>query len=83
VGDHPVIDADWHATSNNLVVLQCDDIPSLADRLDAAGIKLSRFTEPDLDDALTAIAVEPDGWRHLSSLALADETTEAELSLAS
>lgn len=56
---HADIDADWYATSNNIVVLQADDLPTLADRMDALGLAVARFHEPDRDDELTALCVEP------------------------
>ena len=68
--DYPALRQEWFTQHNNIVVLQAEDIPSLADRLEEAGFKLSRFTEPDLDDQLTAVAVEPAAWKQLSSLAL-------------
>jgi hypothetical protein len=71
VGDHPVLDAQWHAQSNNIVVLEHDDVASIAARMEASGLAVSRFHEPDLDDALTAIAVEPHDGRLLSNLPLA------------
>jgi hypothetical protein len=42
----------------------------------AAGLRAVPFHEPDLDGALTAIAVEPAGWRFLTRLPvmLADGT---------
>lgn len=69
--DHPEVEADWHANANNIVVLQADELPSLADQLEARGFRLARFHEPDLDDQLTAVCVEPNAWRQLSSLPLA------------
>jgi len=57
VGDHPVIEKDWHVNHNNIVILQHDDPVSLGDALEARGLKLSRFWEPDLDGALTALCV--------------------------
>jgi hypothetical protein len=43
----------------------------------AAGLRAVPFHEPDLDGALTAIAVEPAGWRFLTRLPpmLADATS--------
>ena len=58
------------APPENLVVLQVPDLAALhalAERLDGDVV---RFHEPDLDDALTAIAAGPDSWRALSSLPL-------------
>jgi len=67
----PGIDRDWFASSNNIVVLQNDDIPSLSERLKQAGFVVAEFYEPDLDDRMTAICVEPGAGRLLSSLPLA------------
>jgi hypothetical protein len=71
VGEYPDLEAQWHQGHNNIVVLQHDDLPGLAERLAGAGFKLSQFHEPDLGDALTAICAEPGAWRQLSSLPLA------------
>jgi len=71
VGEHPVLDKFWHQESNNIVCLQIDNLPELAKQLEEEGLRISRFHEPDMDDALTAIAVEPNGWRRLSNLKLA------------
>lgn len=67
----PVVEAYWHAEHNNIVVLQVEDIEALTGRLDAAKVRLSKFREPDRNDELTAICVEPGAWRLLSSLPLA------------
>lgn len=69
--EHPVIDQFWHQESNNIVCLETDSIDELADSLESDGLRISRFHEPDLDGSLTVIAVEPNGWRRLSSLRLA------------
>jgi hypothetical protein len=50
---------------DNVVVLRGD--PSAVD-LD--GVRSYVFREPDLDDALTAVALGPEAWRRLSSLPL-------------
>lgn len=68
---YPHIYEFWYHESNNIVVLQEDDVPSLADRLEKEGLRVARFHEPDLDGALTAICIEPNGQRFLSSLPLA------------
>ena len=71
---YPDLLGDWHAASNTLVVLTVSDELSLswlcADA-DAAGLRVVRFHEPDLGDALTAVALEPGGWRLASRLPLA------------
>ena len=70
-GEYPHLEAYWHTEHNNIVVLQVDDIESMAAGLEQEGYRLSRFCEPDLADELTAICVEPGAWRVLSSLPLA------------
>lgn len=75
--EHPHIDRYWYAKSNNLVVLAAEDEASLyavAVAAKNAGIAVSLFREPDLDNALTAIAIEPDGAKLTSNLPLAMKT---------
>ena len=69
--EHTDIDRHWYDTSNNIVVLEHDDPTGVAKDLDDLGIKLVRFHEPDLNDLLTAICVEPKAWRYLSNIRLA------------
>jgi hypothetical protein len=68
---YPHLKDYWYLESNNVVVLQEDNLAELADQLEGEGFRLSRFLEPDLDDELTAICVEPGAWKLLSSLRLA------------
>lgn len=68
---HPEIEKAWFDNSNNIVILQVKDLNELADFLDSAGYAIARFHEPDFNDQLTAIAVEPDARRHLSHIRLA------------
>ena len=66
---YPRLTADWHASSGVLVLLAAPDELELSRiRVDvaAAGLRAAPFHEPDLDGALTAIAVEPAGWRFLA-----------------
>ena len=52
----------WFEQSNTLALLSVSDedaLKRLADRADDLGLKLSLFREPDLGDALTAIALQP------------------------
>ncbi len=67
---YPVKTKEW-SEHNNIVVLEHDDLPALADMLDGLNLSAVRFHEPDMDDQLTAICVEPSAWRHVSSLKLA------------
>lgn len=57
----PVI-AQWVDHSNYLVLLSVPsepDLEALADRAATIGIRHTRFIEPDWDDAMTAVALEP------------------------
>lgn len=71
---HPVIARYWHLKSNNLVVLQ---VPSeecllhLASRAEEVGVEHSVFREPDFDNTVTAVALEPAGRALVSNLPLA------------
>ena len=56
---HPREAAEWHKHSNYLINLSVADeahLESLSANLRLAGIKVTEFREPDLDDQLTAIA---------------------------
>ncbi len=68
---YPDLDHDWYENSNNIVVLEHDDIPSMAELLQDLGLNVACFHEPDLDDEMTALCVEPAGKRHLRKLRLA------------
>jgi hypothetical protein len=62
VEDHPAIEREWHRESNHLALLAVEDEPTLVRLLDRArqhGVRSAAFREPDLDHALTAIALEP------------------------
>jgi hypothetical protein len=70
----PATYKDWYETSNNLVVLQHANPEEVAKRLESEKYRVARFYEPDLDNQLTAIAVEPAAQKRLSSLRLAGWT---------
>ena len=70
---YPHIYEYWHKEANNICILQSERLDELAADLEARGVRISRFVEPDYGDALSSIAVEPKAWRHLSSLPLASE----------
>jgi uncharacterized protein (DUF697 family) len=62
----PALTTDWHASSNTLVVLAVRDelaLSWLGQDAQAAGLAIVMVHEPDLGGALTAMAVEPAGWR--------------------
>lgn len=68
---YPDLEKSWFEVSNNVVVLEHDNLDDLANRLDAHGLALARFHEPDRDNELTAICVEPEARKSVSRLALA------------
>ena len=69
--EYPVLSTYWQQEHNNIVVLESDALVVLAARLEAAGFRLSRFHEPDLDGQLTALCIEPGAAKMLSNLPLA------------
>lgn len=71
IAAYPEIDADWYQNSNNIVVLEHDDLLGTANLLEGLGLSVARFHEPDRDDELTALCVEPAGARELRRYPLA------------
>lgn len=64
----------WHEQSNNIVLLEAPDedaLCALAHRARVAGVPCITFTEPDLGDATTGVALGPTGYRIVSNLPLA------------
>ena len=60
----PDLTARWHSASNTIVVLAVRDelaLSWLCADADTAGLRIVRVHEPDLDGALTAVAIEPAG----------------------
>lgn len=71
---HPELTSAWHASSNTLVLLAVPDELALCWLLeDACRRQLIAvpFHEPDLGDALTAVALEPQAARLCSKYPLA------------
>lgn len=58
---HPACEAEWYATSNTLAVLSApgDVLVALEHQARALGVRAAPFFEVDLDEQLTAIALEP------------------------
>lgn len=53
---------EWFNTSNTIVILATkdeDDLIALTKKLEQDGIKHSKFYEPDINNALTSIAIVP------------------------
>lgn len=60
--EHSELEKQWFEQSNTIAILSVPDSAAVAKLLDAAraaGISASKFEEPDLGMALTAIALEP------------------------
>lgn len=60
--DHPEIDRAWFENSNYICLLAVeseDDLIKLISKLEQLNLKYSKFNEPDYNNALTAICVEP------------------------
>ena len=68
---YPDIDREWYEVSNNIVILEHDDLTGLAERLGGHGFAVSRFYEPDMDHTLTAFCAAPEAKKMLSRLSLA------------
>lgn len=74
VAEHPETDLAWYKSSNHLALLSVRDERSLAHLVDKAsrrGILVSLFREPDRNNELTAIALEPKGRQLCRNLPLA------------
>ncbi len=59
---YPDISRNWHDISNYLVILSVpteSELKRTAQTLTAANLLFSPFHEPDIDNQLTAIAIEP------------------------
>lgn len=74
--DYPERAREWFKVSNTLVILATKDEQSLhklTQKLDLHGLKYSKFFEPDVGNALTAIAIvpSPHAKRLCSSIPLA------------
>lgn len=60
--EHPEINKSWFEVSNYLGLLSVDneiDLMNLIADAEDKGIKYSIFREPDIDNQITAIALEP------------------------
>lgn len=59
---NPEVSKFWHDTSNYLIILSVPtefELQRTAQTLKAADLTFSPFHEPDIDNQLTAIAIEP------------------------
>ena len=74
VAEHPEVDRHWFETSNTLAFLAARDeehLERLKFEATQRGIRFAEFREPDLGDALTAVAFEPSAGKLVRSLPLA------------
>lgn len=72
--EHPAVDREWFTSSNTLVCLETrteEELRLLLGQARGEGVAVSEFLEPDLDNALTAIALGPEGRRLVRRLPLA------------
>lgn len=70
----PALARQWHTRSGVLAVLAVTDeaaLWQLEQVVAQSGCRSAAFLEPDLGSALTAIAVEPAGWRLVRRVPLA------------
>ena len=59
---NPEVSREWHDTSNYLIILSVStesELQRTAQTLKAADLTFSPFHEPDINNQLTAIAIEP------------------------
>lgn len=65
VEQYPEMERLWYTTSNTVVVIDSfhheQALAAFADKLRSRGVSVAEFREPDLDNALTALAVGPEG----------------------
>lgn len=74
VAEHEGIEREWFELSNHLALLAAPDEPSLMSLVRAAtrkGLRVSLFREPDRDNEVTAVALEPRAKRLLRGFPLA------------
>ena len=74
--EHPEIAKEWNTNSKYLVFLSVENeeaLKRLLRKIQFNDIKYTIFTEPDIGNQLTAIAIEPtyESWKLTSSLPLA------------
>jgi peptidyl-tRNA hydrolase len=72
--EHKERASQWHSTSNTLALLVVQDeqdLIRLASKANRRGVRFSSFREPDRENELTALALEPRARSLLSNLPLA------------
>jgi len=74
IEEHPDIDKEWYAKSNNIVLLEVADEPELYRlvlRARTEGLAYAVFREPDFDNTITGIALCPKAKHLVPNLPLA------------
>ena len=58
---YPELSSIWHTLSNSVVVMNCapQEFSKLLSRCEKKGARYACFKEPDMDNRLTAVCVEP------------------------
>lgn len=59
---YPELTREWRDKSNYIVMLAVDnedELISIIRKAQARGIRYAQFNEPDLEDAITAVVLEP------------------------
>ena len=60
--EHPELATNWYNNSNYLIFLTTgseDDLQKLIDKANSQNIQISIFREPDINNQITAIALQP------------------------
>ena len=73
--EHPELAKIWYHKSNYLIFLSTEnelELKKLINKANSNNIKISIFREPDLNNEITAIALEPCEWsrKHTSGFPL-------------
>lgn len=73
--EHPELAKNWFRNSNYLVFLSVEnehELKQFINKANSNNTKISIFREPDFNNEITAIALEPCDWsrRHTSGLPL-------------
>lgn len=72
--EHPEIARTWHDASNHVALLAVSsegDLFALADKAWFGKLAYSTFHEPDINDEMTAVVIEPAGARLCKDVELA------------
>ncbi len=71
IADHSELENDWYKNSNYIAILAAkneEELVKLIQRMEKKKIRFSVFREPDLDNEITAVAIEPgDKGRRVTS----------------